>query len=125
MESLDECLLSKNKDPFNIVNHMVMALNTQKVITPKKTRKQPIDPVAIQPCLAFLPLNVVKSTLENTTQLVKWHIKVPMKRHWKPRFSFMNVHRLREAVATDTFFANCKAIGGLLVLKFSMGYRVK
>ena len=24
----------------------------------------------------------------------------------------MNVHRLREAVATDTFFANCKAIGG-------------
>ena len=35
-----------------------------------------------------------------------------MQKHWKPRFPFLNVHRLREPVATDTFFANCQAIGG-------------
>ena len=35
-----------------------------------------------------------------------------MQKHWKPQFLFLNVHRLHKPVATDTFFANCRAIGG-------------
>ena len=71
-----------------------------------------MDPIAIQPCLGFLPIDVIKRTLESTTQLAKWHNKVPLQKHWTPRFQFMNVHRLKEPVATDTFFANCRALGG-------------
>ena len=70
-----------------------------------------IDPKSIQPCLAFLPLDTIKRTLECTTQLAKWHTCVPLQRHWKPRFPHLNVHQLMEPVATDTFFTNCKALG--------------
>ena len=42
----------------------------------------------------------------------EWHTRVPLQRHWKPRFPHLNVHRFMEPVATDTFFANCKALGG-------------
>ena len=44
--------------------------------------------------------------------LAKWHTRIPLQRHWKPRFPHLNVHRLMEPVATDTVFANCKALGG-------------
>ena len=44
--------------------------------------------------------------------MAKWHTKLPCKRRWLPRFPFLNIHRLSEPVATDTFFANCKALGG-------------
>ena len=104
--------LPPNKDPYDIVNYIIHAYNTKTTIIPKRAMMQPINPVAVQPCLAFLPLDVIKKTLDCTTQLVKWHVKVPMQRHWRPRFPFMNVHRLREPVATDTFFASAKAIGG-------------
>ena len=87
-------------------------MQSKKHVKPKVTKKQSIDPTSIQACLAFLPLDKIKKTLGCTTQLVKWTIKVPMQRHWKGRFPFMNVHRLRERVATNTFFANCKSLGG-------------
>ena len=87
-------------------------MQSKKHVKPKIAKKQSIDPTSIQACLAFLPLDKIKKTLECTTQLVKWTIKVPMQRHWKGRFPFMNVHRLREPVATDTFFANCESLGG-------------
>ena len=61
---------------------------------------------------SFPTLDTIKRTLECTTQLAKWHTRVPLQRHWKPRFPHLNVHRLMEPVATDTFFANCKALGG-------------
>ena len=82
-----------------------------------------MDPIAIQPCLGFLPIDVIKRTLESTTQLAKWHNKVPLQKHWTPRFQFMNVHRLKEPVATDTFFANCRALEVLLVHKSFMGFK--
>ena len=37
---------------------------------------------------------------------------LPFQRHWKPRFPILNMHRFFEPVATDTFFANCQALGG-------------
>ena len=44
--------------------------------------------------------------------MAKWHTKLPFQRHWKPRYPFLNIHRLSEPVATDTFFSNCQALGG-------------
>ena len=88
------------------------AFNINRSITPKGTKRTDLDPKAIQPCLGYLPLDNVKRTLECTTQLAKWHTKLPFQRHWKPRYPFLNIHRLSEPVATDTFFANCQALGG-------------
>ena len=35
-----------------------------------------------------------------------------MRRHIKARFPWLNCNRLRETVATDTYFANTRALGG-------------
>ena len=99
-------------NPYNIADYARLAMNVQKEIKPKQMRKHHINPKEIQACLAYLPIETVKQTLKCTTQLAKWHVKLPLQKHWKPRFPFLNVHRLREPVATDTFFANCQAIGG-------------
>ena len=95
---IDKCL-----SPYDIADYTRHAFNLTKVVVPKQTKKEEIDPKDIQSCLAFLPVDVIKQTLGCTTQLAKWHVKVPMQKHWKPRFPFLNVHRLREPVATDTF----------------------
>ena len=41
------------------------------------------DPSKIQPYLAFRPLEVVRRTLENTTQLAKMIVRFPLRRHIK------------------------------------------
>ena len=124
IDSMEPNSLHQDEDQYNVVNYMVKAVQTQKIITPKLTKKQPIKPLDVQPCLAYLPIDRIQRTLNCTTQLVKWHLRVPMQRHWKPRFPFMNVHRLREPVATDTFFASCKALGGFTCAQVFLEYKV-
>ena len=70
-----------------------------------------IDPKKVQPFLGWRPLEVVKNTLQHTTQLARMSLRAPLIRHFKARFPWLNVKRLDEAVSTDPFFANCKSIG--------------
>ena len=81
-------------------------------VNPIRKQVQDWDLYLLQPCLAWLPLDIVKKTLECTTQLAQWHSRLPMRRHWKARFPWLNVTRLSEAVATDTFFASIRALLG-------------
>ena len=69
-----------------------------------------LDPASLQRYLAWRPLEIVKKTLEHTTQLATSSIRYPMRRHFKSRNPFANVHRLEETVSTDPIFANCKSI---------------
>ena len=69
-------------------------------------------PETLRKYLAYVPVNVVKKTLEKTTQLAKAVTSFPLVRHVASRFAWMNRFRLREKVSTDTMFANTKAIGG-------------
>jgi hypothetical protein len=63
--------------------------------------------------LGYRPLEVVMHTLNNTTQLgTTSYLTFPMRRHFKPRNPQLNVNRLKEAVACDTFFANCRDQSG-------------
>ena len=71
---------------------------------------QGIDPRILRPYLGWRPLNVVKKTLEKTTQMAKMIIRHPMRRHVKSRFPHMNVTRIDESVSTDPIFSNCKSI---------------
>ena len=104
-ESFQDSIQDFNQDtPYNIADYARLAMNLQREIKPKQMRKHHINPEEIQACLAYLPIETVKQTLKCTTQLTKWHVKLPLQKHWEPRFSFLNVHRLREPVATDTFW---------------------
>jgi hypothetical protein len=62
--------------------------------------------------LGYRHVNIIRKTLEKTTQLATTVLHFPMRRHVKSRFPHLNQTRLRETVATDTYFANVRAIGG-------------
>jgi hypothetical protein len=62
--------------------------------------------------LGYRPIDIVRKTLEKTSQLATTILRFPMRRHIKSRFPHLNRNRLRETVATDTYFANVRAIGG-------------
>jgi Reverse transcriptase (RNA-dependent DNA polymerase) len=66
-----------------------------------------LDPQKVQPFLAWRPLDIVRKTLEVTTQLAQATVSYPLRRHLKPRNPWMNVKRLNEVVSTDPIFANC------------------
>ena len=59
---------------------------------------------ALQPRLAWKPIDVIKKTLENTTQWGKMITQYPMKKHHISRFPWINRRSLREEVAMDTIF---------------------
>jgi len=69
-----------------------------------------VDPEVLRKYLGYRPLEVVKNTLKNTTQLAKTSITYPLQRHFKARNPFSNVHRLNEVVSTDPIFANCPSL---------------
>jgi len=66
----------------------------------------------LQPYLAWRPLEVIRRTLENTTQLAQIRLRTPMHDHTKPWYPWLNRPQLHKTVATNTMFANVKAIGG-------------
>ena len=109
------------EDVYDIANYMRLAFTLNKVVYPKVTKKEEYNLKDLQPCLAFLPLNKIEQTLACTTQLAKWHTRVPMQRHWQPRFPFLNVHRLSEPVSTDTVFSNTRALGGATCVQVFYG----
>ena len=76
---IDKCL-----SPYDVADYTRHAFNLTKVVVTRQTKKEEINPKDIQSCLAFLPVDVIKQTLGCTTQLAKWHVKVPMQKHWKP-----------------------------------------
>jgi hypothetical protein len=66
----------------------------------------------LRPWLAWIPIENVRKTLENTTQLAKAVTNYPMIRHLSARFKLLNRFRLREVVSTDTIFSSVRAVGG-------------
>jgi hypothetical protein len=67
------------------------------------------------PWLAWIPVDNIRKTLENTTQIAKAVTNYPMIRHLASRFKLLNRYRLREIVATDTIFSSVRAAGGAQV----------
>ena len=78
----------------------------------KSTKPKDPDWEHIRACLGWKPLDVVKKTYLNTTQYATSHVRMPMRDHFKSRFPALNVRRIDEPVATDTFFSSVKALDG-------------
>jgi Reverse transcriptase (RNA-dependent DNA polymerase) len=68
--------------------------------------------VKYRPYLGFRPLEVVRQTIANTTQMAKLSVGIPMRRHVQSLFPFLNRRRIDETVATDTFFASTDDVSG-------------
>ena len=79
------------------------------------------DMAHIQRCLGWKPMDVIKKTLENTTQLAENTVRLPMRMHYKSRSPALNVNRLRETYATDTFFSSEKALSGYTMAQIYVG----
>ena len=56
-------------------------------------------------CLGWKPNDVMENTLKNTTQFASNLLRLPMRMHVKSRVPALQVKRLRETFATDTFFS--------------------
>ena len=69
------------------------------------------DAAALQPCLACSPLEVIKKSIENTTQYdltMVWH---PVRMHWNSCFKRSLQNHLKEPVSTDDFKGNTTSYG--------------
>src|SRR5210317_1676739 len=84
-------------------NTMVYALQTLEQI-------QNLE--LIQPNLAWKPLEVIKKTLEATTQWSRQIVKYPLKKHHVSRFPWSNCQRLRKKVAMDIIFMQTPGLDG-------------
>ena len=71
-----------------------------------------MDAAAAQPFLGWRPLEIIRQTFSNTTQLAVQRMTMPLKRHVRSLNPFMNRTRLHETVATDTMFSSEKDISG-------------
>ena len=78
----------------------------------KSVRASMEDAAKLQPYLGWRPLEVVRQTLENTTQLAHQLISTPMKDHVMGLYKFLNRPCLNEVVATDTFFSSARDVTG-------------
>ncbi len=75
----------------------------------------------LQKCLGFKPMEICEKTMKATTQLAKNHLRLPLREHYKSRFPGLNVKRLNETFATDTFFSSEKALGGYTCAQIFVG----
>ena len=66
----------------------------------------------LQPNFTFRPLEVIKKTLENTTQLAKAIVNAPRTHHLASRFKWLSRFHLRETICTDTIFARTQDVSG-------------
>ena len=66
----------------------------------------------IRRCLLWKSADIVKKTLDNTTQFATLYIRTPLRQHWKARYPGLNCKRWRETVATDTLFSSETGLNG-------------
>ena len=99
LSNLEDSELRGNNEPFDAFTYASRA-STQ------------FDLQETSKFLGYHPLEVVRKTLEATTQLAKTYLRFPMRCHVQARFPQLNRVRLQETVATDTYFANSRGVTG-------------
>ena len=64
----------------------------------------------LRPNFGWLPKDVVKATIENSTQWYQGENRFPMRHHIKSRFPAANVNHLPDTVSYDTLFSDTPAL---------------
>ena len=101
---LDEENLDNYFDP-TIVSDSLRSKYTVAIPTKQHLSK-------LEKYFAYRPPEIIKKTLQQTTQLAKAVLRFPLRRHLKPRFQMLRWPRLNEVVATDTYFSSVTSIEG-------------
>lgn len=71
-----------------------------------------LDPEQLRPYFAWLPVDVIRHTLQQSTQLAKMPMGQYLRTRYKSPNPAMNIHRRAEPIATDTVFADTPALDG-------------
>ena len=66
----------------------------------------------MQPYLNWAPVDVIRKTLENTTQMAKIIWRYPLRKHIRSRFPLLRLRWLEETVSTDTTSSPIEDING-------------
>ena len=125
MQLYEEVISSYSFKTEELHIDLVAAVNNFHKVQEEETKKEMFDkprlhkavPASMDyeklaPYFLYRPKNVIKKTLENTTQLAKAVVNTPLRRHLKSRFLMLRHPRLNEVVATDTYFASTRSIEG-------------
>src|SRR6056300_1274005 len=87
---------------------------------------QELELEKLRPNFAFRPVDIIRHTLENTTQLARAFSPFPMHKHFQAMYKWFNFNRLQETVCTDTIFVNVPNIGcGSVCAQVFYGVRTK
>jgi hypothetical protein len=88
----------------------IMSNKTSLGIFPHDVKARPPDFLSLRPMFAWATEEVIKRTFDVTTQWARSTEHYPFRKHFKSRFPALNVHRRREAVATDTVYSDTPAV---------------
>ena len=113
IHDLDDDMLF-GRTECGIHTRQIYAFNTQHRLSDRDIER-------IQPHLGFAPLDRIRTTLKNTTQMAKAASLMPMIKHYAARFKWFRHRRLREIIATDTCFSNIQDIRGRKCVQFFFG----
>ena len=100
LNALDWVELIEEHEPFSTLAYAVT--------TSQKLQKLEL----LQLMLLYKPIEVIKRTLEATTQWATDLITYPIKHHHTSHFPWNNKSRLQEEVDTDTYFCQVRGIDG-------------
>jgi len=100
LDDIDDEELLGHHEPFDA---LAFAMRTKATIP---------EAEKLQPFLAWQPLEVIRRTLENMTQLARIRHDRVLQMHMKPWFLWLNRNRLHETVATDTMFSSVPDVSG-------------
>ena len=84
-------------------NNFVMAYKGQLY---HRLNARSTNPAVFCPFLGFQTTEIIKKTLENTTQLAQMVINQPLQKQYKARFPQLNKPRINEMVSVDSFETN-------------------
>ena len=87
------------------------------------TKKHVEDCSHLRRFLLNAPADVVQHTLDATTRLYRIDPSRRIRRHYRSHYPAHNVNRRSEAVASDTFFFDIDAWGGIKCCQFFIGRR--
>ena len=95
--------------------------------TPKLHKVRPSNPdyQKLSKYFAYRPIDIIRKTWNQTTQLVKSVLDFPMRRHFKSRFQMLRKPRLNEKVTTDTYFASSRSLEGYTCAQVFFGCTYK
>ena len=100
LDSMDDSELYGMNEPFDTLAYAV------------QVSEEVDDLKNLQPYPGYRPLEIIRKTLQNTTQLAMNIVGYPMKKHVKSIEEYLNKPRLKETVGTDTVFSSVQDVSG-------------